>query len=371
MTRHGAGGDGRRRDRGRGAPGRSSRSAGIESELEIAVEHDPLGTEDAPQKVLVPEDVARGGAARDRGDDRAGGHRRPTPDGASDFGALAGRYDELRPADEQLVGGLRARSSRGDLRGPARARHRLRDGTARGGARGARGSQGLGRRAGARDGRGRSRAGAVSTRQGGARPSELPFKDGWFERAPMWLVVHLVDRPRAFAEARRVLSARGRLAIGTFSPGALRAYWLKRFFPSLQAIDKAEGFPRLGRADSTRSSTAAGFERVEQHRLTQTRAVDRETAVERVRGRFISPFQLLDEARAGGRAARGWRPSFPSATSTRSSGSSRSLTGSARTSRRCARGGRPGGRGGRSRSSRGTRPGSAPSRRCGRGGGAS
>jgi hypothetical protein len=32
------------------------RSAGIESELEFAVEHDPLGGEDAPQKVMVPED---------------------------------------------------------------------------------------------------------------------------------------------------------------------------------------------------------------------------------------------------------------------------------------------------------------------------
>jgi hypothetical protein len=31
------------------------RSAGIESELELAVEHHPQETEDAPQKVLVPE----------------------------------------------------------------------------------------------------------------------------------------------------------------------------------------------------------------------------------------------------------------------------------------------------------------------------
>ena len=31
------------------------RTAGIESELEGAVEHDPRGTEDSPQKVLVPE----------------------------------------------------------------------------------------------------------------------------------------------------------------------------------------------------------------------------------------------------------------------------------------------------------------------------
>ena len=31
------------------------RSAGIESELQAAVEHHPTATEDAPQKVLVPE----------------------------------------------------------------------------------------------------------------------------------------------------------------------------------------------------------------------------------------------------------------------------------------------------------------------------
>ncbi len=31
------------------------RSAGIESQLEGAVEHDPRGTDDLPQKVLVPE----------------------------------------------------------------------------------------------------------------------------------------------------------------------------------------------------------------------------------------------------------------------------------------------------------------------------
>jgi hypothetical protein len=31
------------------------RSAGIDSELETAVEHHPAATEDAPQKVLVPE----------------------------------------------------------------------------------------------------------------------------------------------------------------------------------------------------------------------------------------------------------------------------------------------------------------------------
>ena len=32
-------------------------AAGIDAELEFAVDHDPLGTEDAPQKVMVPEDT--------------------------------------------------------------------------------------------------------------------------------------------------------------------------------------------------------------------------------------------------------------------------------------------------------------------------
>ena len=31
------------------------RAAGIDSQLEPAVDHHPVGTEDAPQKVLVPE----------------------------------------------------------------------------------------------------------------------------------------------------------------------------------------------------------------------------------------------------------------------------------------------------------------------------
>jgi SAM-dependent methyltransferase len=124
-------------------------------------------------------------------------------------------------------------------------------------------------------------------------PAErLPFKDGWFERALMWLVVHLVDRPRAFAEAARVLRPDGRFAIGTFHPLHFERYWLKQFFPSLEAIDKAR-FPNPGQLEP--ELTGAGFAGVEQHRLTQAASVDRETAIERVRRRFISPLQLLDE----------------------------------------------------------------------------
>ncbi len=48
------------------------RSAGIQSELESAVETHPTALADAPQKVLVPEDLPRGGSGRHRGDDRPG-----------------------------------------------------------------------------------------------------------------------------------------------------------------------------------------------------------------------------------------------------------------------------------------------------------
>ena len=50
------------------------------------------------------------------------------------------------------------------------------------------------------------------------RRRQLPFKDGWFERAIMRLVVHLLDRPRALREAARVLVPGGRFAIATFDP---------------------------------------------------------------------------------------------------------------------------------------------------------
>ena len=85
-----------------------------------------------------------------------------------------------------------------------------------------------------------------------APAEQLPFKDGWFERALMWLVVHLVDRPRAFAEAARVLGPDGRLAIGSFHPLHFERYWLKRVLPvargDRQGAVSDPGGARLGAA---------------------------------------------------------------------------------------------------------------------------
>jgi SAM-dependent methyltransferase len=125
-----------------------------------------------------------------------------------------------------------------------------------------------------------------------APAEQLPFKDGWFERAVMVLVIHLVDRPQAFGEARRVLGAEGRFVVATFDPAHFERYWLNRFFPSLEAIDRAR-FPEPPALQE--ELEYAGFSSVRLTALSQRAEIGREEAIERVRGRFISPLQLLDE----------------------------------------------------------------------------
>jgi SAM-dependent methyltransferase len=141
----------------------------------------------------------------------------------------------------------------------------------------------------------RTRAGAAGLKLGSAE--ELPFKDGWFERATMWLVAHLVDRARAFAEAARVLAPDGRLAIATFDPSYFDAFWLNGLFPSMEAADR-ERFPTAGELE--RELGDAGFD-TRLLRLSQTGSLTREVALERIRGKHISTFDLIpdDEYAAG------------------------------------------------------------------------
>ena len=124
-------------------------------------------------------------------------------------------------------------------------------------------------------------------------PAEaLPFKDGWFARAAAMLVVHVLDRPRAFAELRRVLGADGRLVVATFDPAHVHGYWLNRYFPSILEIDLARFAPADVLGDELR---AAGFAAVRTLALHQRKTMDRHTALERIRGRHISTFDLIDE----------------------------------------------------------------------------
>ena len=134
------------------------------------------------------------------------------------------------------------------------------------------------------------------------RAEQLPFRDAWFERAVMWLVCHLVDRPAAFAELRRVLTREGRLVVVTFDPAHFGEFWLNRYFPSIERIDRA----RFPDGDELREQLAAGgFGGVRLLRHSQHASITREQALERIEKRHISTFDLLsdDEVRDGANRA--------------------------------------------------------------------
>ena len=124
-----------------------------------------------------------------------------------------------------------------------------------------------------------------------ASAEALPFKEGWFERALLVLVVHVLDRPRAFAELRRVVADGGRLAIGTFDHAQFDDHYLSPYFSSLADIDRAR-FPTKEELEA--ELRAAGFEprTIPVHQRT---TVSRDWLLERIRGKFISTLLLLDE----------------------------------------------------------------------------
>ena len=125
-----------------------------------------------------------------------------------------------------------------------------------------------------------------------ARAEEPPFKDGWFERVVYWLVIHLLDRPAAFRAAHRLLAPGGFACAVTFDSDYFSGFWLSRYFPRLEEIDRAR-FPTADElGDELR---AAGFDRVRLVRHRQRERIDRETALVKIAGRHISTFDLLDE----------------------------------------------------------------------------
>lgn len=210
--------------------------------------------------------------------------------GTPDFGGRAARYDALRPQDAAWWERFEALVREGDLRG----RRVLDVGCGTGALAAA-----LVERAYAKvwgidsspemlavaRARGITGAGFRD-----ARAEALPFRDGWFERATMSLVVHLVDRPAAFAEAGRVLAADGRLAIATFAHSHFDTYWLNPWFPSIEELDRAR-FPT--ERELRDELGAAGFGEARCVALRHDETVTREDALQRIRGRHISTFDLL------------------------------------------------------------------------------
>jgi ubiquinone/menaquinone biosynthesis C-methylase UbiE len=206
-----------------------------------------------------------------------------------DFSRRAATYDELRPTDDNWWEVYETLVGRGDLNG----RRVLDVGS------------GTGRFAAALSERAkvwgvdespqmlevaRSRAPGVRFKQ--ASVYSLPFKDGWFERVTMWLVVHLLERPRAYAEIRRVLGPEGRIAVATFDPSYFGVFWFRDYFPSMEEIDLAR-FPT--RENFQTELTAAGFAEPRFTRISQQASVTREVALERIRGRHIATFDLISD----------------------------------------------------------------------------
>lgn len=206
------------------------------------------------------------------------------------FDGRAARYDELRPIDEHWWAVFDALVRLGELRG-ARV---LEVGC------------GTGRLAHALEQRElarvwavdaseamveRARALGVNARQ--ARGEALPFKEGWFDAVVTRMAIHLLDRPRAFAQDARVLAPQGRFVIASEDPAGFEDVWFARFFPSVPELDRA----RFPSAEALRAElTAAGLPAVRIERLRQRRTTSRERALDVIRSRAFSTFDLLSPA---------------------------------------------------------------------------
>ena len=119
----------------------------------------------------------------------------------------------------------------------------------------------------------------------------LPIPDRAAALVLMVMVVHLLrQRVRAFAEARRVLRAGGRLSVWTFTPRHVAEFYLNPYFPSIAVIDR----PRFPPAETlTAELRRAGFASVETEVRDEVRRMPIAEVVDRVRGRYISTLAML------------------------------------------------------------------------------
>jgi ubiquinone/menaquinone biosynthesis C-methylase UbiE len=126
-----------------------------------------------------------------------------------------------------------------------------------------------------------------------ARAEALPFKQGWFDAVVMRMVLHLLDRDRALAEAARVLGPNGRLVVATEDPASFDQVWFARYFPSVPDLERS----RFPDGETLHAElAAAGLPNVRIEQLAQARAISREQALDVIRSQAYSTFELLPPA---------------------------------------------------------------------------
>ncbi len=129
---------------------------------------------------------------------------------------------------------------------------------------------------------------------------ELPFADGEFEAVLAVYVIHNVpgtDRPRALAEAARVLRSGGALVLATSSHAQISSHPLGKFFPRLPELDRAR-FPDIPELLAMMES--AGFRELATESVIIARPAVDEAYLAKVRGKHISTFELMEEAEFAG-----------------------------------------------------------------------
>lgn len=134
------------------------------------------------------------------------------------------------------------------------------------------------------------------------RAESLPFDAERFDAVLANFVVHLLDRPRAFAEARRVLVPGGIVVVKTRDPATVHEWWASPLFPSAERIERHRFPSGLQLVDELQ---AAGFDRATVERIDVPRELSRADALELLRSGAYSTLRLIpaDELEDGIRRA--------------------------------------------------------------------
>ena len=149
--------------------------------------------------------------------------------------------------------------------------------------------QGMGGRRVARDARHRARQGSRRRRPEAGRAERLPFKDGWFERAVMMLVVHLWTAPPPSPRSTACSRRKGDSSLGTLHPAHFTDYYLTPISRrSWRSITRGSGLRR----NSSRA-TGGGLPRGRSAPARPARAALARDVLARVRGKHISTSQLV------------------------------------------------------------------------------